>query len=443
MHKIRLFSHNPLPTIAIVTREIPEPDRAGHLSYMYEILKRLQSLEYNVAIILVEELDFRRRDYSELYRPGQTMILGRDVFALSCRVFVKSQYKAWLDEWKDRLREKMQSAILSKFFSRRARPVDPESIQTTEQKKTNLDETIGQFVTSEDAEHVAHILDKLRPSIVLFDTIFLSKILDFLHTEIHSMVITHDVFYRRCQSYHEKGYRVTPQGFTRDREAALLSKFDAIIAIQDDEARELREMVSSREVITVGMPVTFTSTDRKLRSKGRFVFVGSWGLTNADGLRWFLERVWPAVRQAIPYAEFHIHGSVCGMLEGSASRGVVFHGFTSDLSVAYRNATFAIAPLTIGSGLKIKILEYLSFGLPCVTTTIGSAGFRSSPKAPLLVADDEAAFAAHCIRLCEDEFLLHELQNHAEEYVQNYNPTEVFMQLDQYLARAKGKTALA
>ena len=200
-----------------------------------------------------------------------------------------------------------------------------------------------------------------------------------------------------------------------------MSRFDAAIAIQPEEAQQLVALAPTTEVITAAMPITYDAAEPGRRVAGRFVFVGSEGLTNADGLRWCITTIWPLIRQAVPQAELHVHGSVCRLLGEAPAPGVVLHGYTPDLADALAQATIALAPLRAGSGLKIKMLDYMRHGLPCVTTSVGASGFQRPSKWPFLVADEPTAFAEQAVRLCTDTAFLAERRHRCRAYVQLYS----------------------
>ncbi|MGH8020351.1 MAG: glycosyltransferase [Opitutaceae bacterium] len=62
-------------------------------------------------------------------------------------------------------------------------------------------------------------------------------------------------------------------------------------------------------------------------------------------------------------------------------------------------AALSIAPLRMGSGIKIKVVQSIEAGIPTVATPIGAEGVRPSPL--LHVADSIGAFASTCIRLLQ------------------------------------------
>lgn len=95
---------------------------------------------------------------------------------------------------------------------------------------------------------------------------------------------------------------------------------------------------------------------------------------NKDGLKWFLEEVWPKVDQK--KLELHIVGSGDSGwgTELFKQPGVKFFGFVKDLDAVYRDCDYSIIPIRYGSGTRIKVIESISKGMPIVATDMGVQG---------------------------------------------------------------------
>ena len=99
---------------------------------------------------------------------------------------------------------------------------------------------------------------------------------------------------------------------------------------------------------------------------------------NVDSVRWLREEVWPLVRERLPEATMRVHGSYAS--EATRRRfhepdlGFFVEGFAEDLAATMRSARVLLAPLRFGAGIKGKVLDAWRFGLPVVTTPIGSEG---------------------------------------------------------------------
>jgi glycosyltransferase involved in cell wall biosynthesis len=70
---------------------------------------------------------------------------------------------------------------------------------------------------------------------------------------------------------------------------------------------------------------------------------------------------------------------------------VVFTGPVADLNKYIRRATIALCPVTEGSGMKVKILNYCAAGIPTITTGIGSSGYEKVKD--LIIEDNLEKYA--------------------------------------------------
>lgn len=111
-----------------------------------------------------------------------------------------------------------------------------------------------------------------------------------------------------------------------------------------------------------------------------FVFCGGFKhAPNVDAVRLLLQVIWPRIREIMPSANLHIHGAYCPVEFQKAhcpsDKGVHVHGYTSSLEKVFgRPGSVLLAPLRFGAGIKGKIIDAWTFGMPVVTTPVGSEG---------------------------------------------------------------------
>jgi glycosyltransferase involved in cell wall biosynthesis len=80
------------------------------------------------------------------------------------------------------------------------------------------------------------------------------------------------------------------------------------------------------------------------------------------------------------------------------------HGFVRDLSPITENADLAVVPLHAGGGMRVKILDYWSLGIPVVSTRIGAEGLGGDASSEVLaLGDTPEDFAAQITRLGRDD----------------------------------------
>lgn len=101
---------------------------------------------------------------------------------------------------------------------------------------------------------------------------------------------------------------------------------------------------------------------------------------------------------------------------------VFIRGFVESLDEYYRKAHISVAPLRFGAGMKGKIGEALSFGLPVVTTQVGAEGFGLSPGENILVAETALDFAESIFKLSQDNQLYKKLSTNGFHFIKaNYS----------------------
>jgi len=140
---------------------------------------------------------------------------------------------------------------------------------------------------------------------------------------------------------------------------------------------------------------------------------------NHAAAMWFLDRVWPHVRDAVPDARFVVAGSKPrAELANVMDTSVTVTGWVDDLSVWYRQAAVFVAPLRSGAGLKFKIPQAMLHGLPVVATPIAAEGIveDSGDDAFAIVTDDPERMARCIIGLLTDEKRARAVGERAKEW---------------------------
>jgi len=144
---------------------------------------------------------------------------------------------------------------------------------------------------------------------------------------------------------------------------------------------------------------------------------------NWDGIRFFVEESWPIVRRTEPNAKLTLIGkaSRTQVRELESVSGVRVLGFVDDVRPTIAAARCCIAPLRIGGGTRLKILEYWAMGRPVVSTSIGCEGLLAKDEQNILLRDDAGGFASGVLRLLADPDLALSMGNNARATVEaNY-----------------------
>lgn len=143
------------------------------------------------------------------------------------------------------------------------------------------------------------------------------------------------------------------------------------------------------------------------RASHEIVFVGNLGyFPNIDAIHWFVRGVWPALLRQFPTIRLKLVGarpaaSVAALARETANVELI--GPVPEVHPYLAAATIAIAPLRVGSGQQLKILEAMASGTPVVATDVAASSLRAINDENLLVAIDENSMICHIKELlCSD-----------------------------------------
>ena len=197
----------------------------------------------------------------------------------------------------------------------------------------------------------------------------------------------------------------------RRYEAAALAGFTRVIAVsqRDAEAFAAQLGVAGAVAIPTGVDLDhFGWREPAALNAGvpTVVFTGSmdWE-ANLDGVAFFLDQVWPAVRAQAPRAEFVVVGRrpPPWLVERARQQpGLRVTGFVDDVRPHVQAAHVFVIPLRVGGGTRIKAYEAMAMGCPVVSTSIGIEGLDIEADTHYLRRDDPAGLAEAVVALLVD-----------------------------------------
>jgi len=137
---------------------------------------------------------------------------------------------------------------------------------------------------------------------------------------------------------------------------------------------------------------------------------------NHDAMTWFLQEVYPRVQAQAPEVSLTITGDHAN-LPLPPAENVTLTGFVAEVRPLVASAWASLAPMRVGGGTRLKILEAMALGTPVVATSKGAEGLDVQPGEHLLIADTAEAFAAAVLRLLQEPGLRQRLADKAYQVV--------------------------
>ncbi len=191
-----------------------------------------------------------------------------------------------------------------------------------------------------------------------------------------------------------------------------LNKFDRVITISNDENFVFKGFLGNKVVnISPTFPSNFSSDPEK---KYDLIFVGSENFFNIKSIQWFFDKVYPLLPEQI---NILIIGRICKHIE--PRKGVELVEFAENLNDYYHKSKISICPMLEGTGIKIKVVEALSFGLPVVGTKRSVDGFSSKNNNGCIITNDPKEFRDSIVSLLENESYYNQIKKEAEIYFES------------------------
>jgi polysaccharide biosynthesis protein PslH len=116
---------------------------------------------------------------------------------------------------------------------------------------------------------------------------------------------------------------------------------------------------------------------------------------NPEAATRIAQRIWPAVRAAVPAAELWLVGPHEATIRPLATlAGVKVLGFAPNLAALLGSVRVLLAPLWSGGGFRVKLATALAHGIPVVTNRLGARGCAApAPALHQFEAEDDLAAA--------------------------------------------------
>jgi glycosyl transferase family 1 len=369
-----------------VTHVLPCPPRAGNEYRIARMLTWLSQQGWEVLLVVCppEEVGLAEHHINQTAAAFSNLIVCRHdgtlLHHLSCD-------RAMLDELDGR-RTRDFAAVLGEGAAR-----DGISRGTRD--------ILRGFCPDALVELLLHLEQHFDPEVLLAEYVFMTRPFPLFRPGLRKVIDTIDVFSNKRRKVEHYGI-ADPLTLADSEEAALLNRADLLIAIQPDEAADLRQLAPPLPVISVGVDFDIADHVPALTTAPVILLVASDNKMNVKGLADFLRFAWPLVRREIPDAELRVVGPVGDTAEVS-SPGIRILGRIDDVGAAYAEARVVINPAVAGTGMKIKTVEALCHFRPIVLWPSGVEGIAPEARKLCHVASDWFDFAHRVIHLARSE----------------------------------------
>ncbi|MBI5218653.1 MAG: glycosyltransferase [Bacteroidia bacterium] len=334
---------------------------------------------------------------------------------------------------------KKSTRIETVFLDTRVKPVDALMNLLFSKESYN----IARFISKEFETKLTDILKKEKFDIIQLEMLFVTPYIEVIRKYSDAKIILrahnveHFIWERmaaNCRNPLKKFYLNILAKRLKIFETEQINKVDGIAAISQQDAEYLKQ--SGCRVPLIDIPVAVDNIEIDKRNSTiefpSLFHLGSMNwMPNIEGIQWFLDNVWERVNKKYPYLKLYLAGRNMPewMLQLKLPNVVVL-GEVENASDFLLSKSVMIVPLLSGSGMRVKIIEGLTFGKAIISTTIGAEGIECEHGKNILIADTPDEFIRMIDVCISDENFCKTLGENARQLImEKYNNAVVTQKL--------------
>lgn len=220
----------------------------------------------------------------------------------------------------------------------------------------------------------------------------------------------------------------------REAEERALTDFDTVIVSSPTDLSERGSKV--RLVRSPHTIETHHLREPLAKVGGQIVFVGRQSYrANAEAIKWFVREVMPGVLRRVPSARLSIVGDAppqsTRQLE---SPNISVTGRVNDVAAHYASASVSIIPVTMATGVQMKLIESMFMGTPVVATPIVARGAGIDER-HCFIAQTADEWATRVVQVLTDEAASRQMSQSAKRWAdREYSRNSITRSLDKVLA---------
>lgn len=218
--------------------------------------------------------------------------------------------------------------------------------------------------------------------------------------------------------------------FQRKYDLTSYKKFDGYILPAQEHKELLQPYLNPRRksyIIPQGIDTDFFTPDYAHSEPNTILFSGSMNYPpNVTAMRYFFENIYDLIKVEIPDLKVFIVGrNPAKEVLKYQSKDVIVTGFVRDNRDYFVKSAVVFVPIVVDDGgYKVKVLEAMAMGKPCVSTSLGIKGLYVNDGKNILIADTPADFAKNVILLLRNTDLRDTIGINARGHVEEHYSLE-------------------
>ncbi|HNS16901.1 MAG TPA: glycosyltransferase family 4 protein [Bacteroidales bacterium] len=272
---------------------------------------------------------------------------------------------------------------------------------------------IQRFISGEFEQKLIEILSQEEFDIIQLEMLYLTPYLKTIRRYSKARIVlrAHNIEHRiweriacNCKNPLKRIYLGHIYRTLKRYELSALEQFDGIVAITRNDASFFRKTGTRTPVIDIPFGVHLQDYPKPQAaecSTPSLFHIGAMNwYPNMEGIRWFLDQVWPLIHREFPGLTFTLAGrNIPGWMYSLRVPKLEIVGEVEDAMKFIRSKSIMIVPLFSGSGIRIKIVEGMTAARTIISTPVGAEGIHCENGKNILFASTPEEFV-EAVRSC-------------------------------------------
>ena len=243
---------------------------------------------------------------------------------------------------------------------------------------------------------------------------FLSKLFTKSQFPIKAL-FTHDYFaYKNLLvGMNNIGYNTTAH-----EEAKALQRSPNILSVNSDESVYFSKLSPQSNIYNIFSHYTYHPL--KYVGNKKILFFSGNNIFNINGIKWFIDNIYPHLKKDDPNIELVIGGSICNSININCN-GISLYGLVDNPETFYSIGDIVINPTSEGTGLKIKTFEAISYNRVVIAHPHSVEGIYKPEVAPVLVAKNDLEWIDYIKNTIQNEMVINKQMSINRRYLDEMN----------------------
>lgn len=302
---------------------------------------------------------------------------------------------------------------------------------------------VSRFFSGEVEENLLEILQQFSPKVVLLESLFMTPYMRCIKEyDPNTKVIlrSHNLEYLIWQRHKENSNNPLKKIYLnilvnqlQKYEFDILNHVDGVMAISHlDKTHYLEESNIKTPLEVIPLGIAIESENLHAIKKNAFFHLGAMDWEpNIQGMHWFLKDVWPLILAKAPDATLTLGGKnidTYNLPEFAENKNVIIVPEVKVAKDFMKNNGIMLVPITIAGGIRIKIIEGMSYGVPVVSTLTGAEGINATSGVEIMLGEEANEMAEKALELLNNTELLSSVQQNGLEFAKSHFDNELIKQ---------------